>query len=274
MPGCESDRPDPPTLVLSPRHTDDSIRLWRAARDRDQRVERLQSWNVPARLHGRRVAIYGEPFFVQRIADQLDHVLLEPSFDWLANLPRRYLHRHVGRTNLASLDIIEFPAFVKPADDKCFEARVYNDIDDIPIEEERPERIPVLYANPVEWDLEIRAFVIDGSVETTSLYSIEGEFTTDVGDEERLRRALKEAQTFLEQFVADDAVSLPPSVVIDVGRLSSGKWAVVESNPVWSSGIYDCDPTVALDAVEWACVPGDEAREELERWSVERPNVE
>lgn len=73
---------------------------------------------------------------------------------------------------------------------------------------------------------------------------------------------------------SDDAVDISPPVVVDVGRLFTGEWAVVESNPTWSSGLYDCDPTVVLDALGSACVSKDEVGEELERWSVERAIVE
>ncbi|WP_432565164.1 ATP-grasp domain-containing protein [Kineococcus sp. SYSU DK003] len=34
------------------------------------------------------------------------------------------------------------------------------------------------------------------------------------------------------------------------------RWLVVEVNPLWASGPYDCDPVVFVDAVEYANTAG------------------
>ncbi|MFD0527608.1 ATP-grasp domain-containing protein [Kitasatospora arboriphila] len=58
-------------------------------------------------------------------------------------------------------------------------------------------------------------------------------------------------------FAADAlaAGGLPSAVVVDVGRLDDGTWAVVEANPAWASGGYAGDPEHVLDVVLRAASP-------------------
>jgi hypothetical protein len=44
--------PEPPTLLLSARYTEDSQRLWAAALRRSWRVERLHGWRAPLHKEG------------------------------------------------------------------------------------------------------------------------------------------------------------------------------------------------------------------------------
>lgn len=55
-----------------------------------------------------------------------------------------------------------------------------------------------------------------------------------------------------------DAADLPASVVIDIGRLDMGTWAVVEFNPTWASGLYACSPAEVL-----ACLAASQVRAEV-----------
>ena len=55
--------------------------------------------------------------------------------------------------------------------------------------------------------------------------------------------------------LADELVTLPPAIVLDVGRLATGGWAVVEGNPAWASGLCGCDPAAVLSVLAAATVP-------------------
>jgi hypothetical protein len=114
-----------PTLVLPSRYTSDTIRLWKAALELGWTAERLQNWQPPVGLSERDPIIYGEPMFAVAVAEALGLALIEPTLDWLAGLPSRYLNRHVRFLTFGDVGEIDYPTFIKPADDKCFPASVY-----------------------------------------------------------------------------------------------------------------------------------------------------
>ena len=113
------------TLVLSPRFTPDSMALRNAAIESGWDVERLRTWHPPDELVDRDVVPYGEPLFAAVVADVLQLALIEPHLSWVAELPLDLRQREIQFTNLAAARVIGSPAFIKPADDKCFHARVY-----------------------------------------------------------------------------------------------------------------------------------------------------
>jgi hypothetical protein len=76
-----------PTLILTPRYTEDSIALWQAGVQRGWDVERLQGWRIPEWLAEKEVVFYGEPLLASAVSQSLNVAPLEPPFDWLARLP-------------------------------------------------------------------------------------------------------------------------------------------------------------------------------------------
>ena len=65
-------------------------------------------------------------------------------------------------------------AFIKPAEDKCFEARAYSSRAELPVPGPLPENLAVLVQEVVEWQLEFRCFALDGRVITASPYWRDG----------------------------------------------------------------------------------------------------
>ena len=245
-----------PTLILSPRYTDDSIAIRAAAIRRGWRVMRLPNWRAPEGLEVEEATVYGEPLFVAAIAEPLDLVALEPPFDFLTNLPPEYVLREVTFGELASARTIADPKFIKPADDKCFKARVYADPSSLPPVGDIPEWTPVLVAEPVEWELEFRAFIQDRKIVTMSPYLRFGKLSmTDDGEWFATNDEIESATRLVESVVGDHRVDLPPGVVIDVGNIAHRGWAVVEANPAWGSGIYGCDPDRILDILRATIKP-------------------
>jgi len=112
-------------LVLPPRITPDTDAMLAAARTAGWGSLRLDSWRVPAGLSQRDVVLYGEPLFADVVAGSLGVALLQAPFDWLPKLPARYRQCAVTFTSLAAARQHPRPAFMKPADDKYFVARVY-----------------------------------------------------------------------------------------------------------------------------------------------------
>ncbi len=92
-----------PTLILTPRFTEDSQALWRAAGARGWGVERLTSWRVPNELLSIADPVfYLEALFGPSIAEQFGYSMIEPPNDWLPKLPEEYRKRSV---DLVTMDV-------------------------------------------------------------------------------------------------------------------------------------------------------------------------
>lgn len=209
--------------------------------------------------------IYGEPLFVAAVSEQLRIIPLEPDFAWLSGLPRQFLHRNVDYIPADRARQLEGPMFIKPANDKCFPAQIYEDPTNIP--SAIAPSTPCLASNPVAWRREFRAFVINRRVATISPYATDGELAQErdgswpfYGSE---RRA---ALRFLRRLLTTSRILLPPGLVIDVGKLANGCWAVVEANPAWGSGIYGCDPSKILSVLELSFCYSETVPESLASW--------
>ncbi|KRA17747.1 MULTISPECIES: ATP-grasp domain-containing protein [unclassified Lysobacter] len=238
-----------PTLILTPRQTEDSRSLWKAANALGWSTERLGGWRLPDHV----VALpdpvlYAEALFAPDYAETLGLTLLSPSEDWLVRLPMKYKHRHIRLTTLQEARKLEVPMFVKPPNDKSFPAGVYGGAD-LPIEYDGDT--PVLVSDVVQWNMEFRCFVLNRVLHTYSIYSRNGDLQRDTGfstsDDE-----CSALEAFMAEILADPSVEIPNAVVIDVGTLDDGRWACVEQNAAWGSGIYGCDPVRVLEVVRAA----------------------
>ena len=259
--------PGAPLLLLPPRMSEDSVKLWRAAGRLGWGVERLATWRLPFDLsdqRGRDVVLYGGLMFL--IADELGLALLEPPLDWLTRVPRDLLGRDVRFTSLSEARTHPCRAFIKPADEKSFTAGVYEP-GSLAASELLDPGTPVLISDPVDMELEFRCFVRERVVCTLSPYLRNGQLAESpdgswpASDEE-----YGEAVAFAERVLGDRRVALPPAVVLDVARLRSGNWVVIEVNPCWASGVYGCDPEEVLRVVRRACVPAGRLSEVERSW--------
>jgi hypothetical protein len=247
---------------LPPRYTVDSIALWKAAINAGWQTERITGWKISGTIEGD-VAIYGEPLFAATIAEQLSLALLRPPFDWLIHLPQDLLKRNIQFTTLSNAVTSQDAVFIKPADEKCFPAKVYEDATTIPGLELLPKDTPVLVAEPVKWLTEFRCFVINSQVMTASIYAKNHQLITE---DDVISTELDDALLFANQVLSKPEVTLPPAVVMDVGYIEGRGWAVIEANPVWGSGIYGCDPARVLEAVAWGCKPIAALSAEDKQW--------
>jgi hypothetical protein len=260
-------------LVLPPRFTPDTIAMGQAAQRAGWSVERLASWRVPDWLRGQDVALYGEPLFAAVVADELGLALLEPPFDWLPTIAADYRRREARLATLEEARQLRQPAFVKPADDKCFPAGVFPSGEALPRAEVLPGGTAVLIAEPVRWEVEFRSFVLDRAVVALSPYLRRGELAQS-SDGSWVDERVEAAREFARAVVSDPSVALPPAVVLDVGIIEERGWAVVEANAAWGSGIYGCDPVAILGVVRRACLPQVRVSPADRRWVVERASIE
>jgi len=241
-----------PTLILTPRHSDDSQALWKAAARLGWRTERLSGWRVPEHWTNLDEPVfYGEALFGPSISQDLGLTLVNPPEDWLVRLPHEHRLRDIRLSTLGAERRNPQRAFVKPPNDKSFPAKVY-------LGHELPqgydEAMLVLVSEVVDWTCEFRCFVLDRQLRTYSLYSRRGELARDTGF------ASSDAEDagmieFVERLLADPRVDLPRSTVIDVGLIAGCGWACVEQNAAWGAGLYGCDPTRALEVLRYASEP-------------------
>ncbi|MBN1317731.1 MAG: ATP-grasp domain-containing protein [Anaerolineales bacterium] len=261
-------------LIASPRVIDDTETIIAAAEEQNWSICRPRYWRIDEQPDGENFVVYGEPLFAAAVAQQLSLILLEPQFDWLSSLPPHYLKREIRSSNLGSMLADWFPAFIKPAGDKCFPAQVYPSQNDFPELEYLAPTTPILISEPVNWEIEFRCFIRERQCKTFSIYARNGELAQAAdGSWPTESHEKAKAESFINALLADPDVSLPPSVTIDVGRIEDRGWAVIEANPSWGSGIYGCDPYQVLDTIARGCRTIETLTDENIKWVVERPDV-
>ena len=237
-------------LVLGPRYSDDARILAQAARMQGWDVMKLSSSSVPDDLPGKDCRVYAEGFLAEHIAQSLGLHLLRPADDALARVERDFLQRNVMFTKATDFQPLNAPAFVKPADQKLFPARVYAPGEPIPGLELLQPDDPILVSDMVDFVREYRFFVVNRTVRTGSIYWLDG-LVPDVpvgyeGDGDAL---WPNAIGFARLVCAESQVELPEGFTLDIGLLRTGHWAVIEFNPAWASGIYACDPFGVLECL-------------------------
>jgi len=87
-------------LILSPRQSEDTQALWRAALQAGWHIERAVGWEPPVIPAGSKIAIYGEPILSRRLAEAYHHVLMEPAADWLIQLEFTWKKRAIKQGQL------------------------------------------------------------------------------------------------------------------------------------------------------------------------------
>jgi hypothetical protein len=263
-----------PFLLLTPREDiRDSFRLAEAARQRGWRVERVSSYQPNREQYPENdIVFWGETFFTTLVSQRLTYVILEPDFDQLAKFPPVYLKRDVQVTTLEEARRISTALFAKPADgNKAFESQVYQNGAELP-SRYLSKTLPVLVSTPVEWAVEYRFFILERAIAAYSVYGRHGQLALDEqGNWTAPESEQKEAVAFCVGLLQDERVILPPAVVLDVGIIADKGWALIEPNPVSSSGIYGCDPQKVLPVLQRASILESAVNADDRRWISHRP---
>jgi hypothetical protein len=238
-----------PTLILSPRYSDDSITLRRAAIALGWDVMRLASWRCTDDFEPEEPVLFGEPLFNTVVAEQLGLELIVPPEDFLVRLSQEYVRRQVKLLTAAEARTLPGPVFLKPPNRKTFPARVFTSGAELP---EMPDDDPVLACEPVEWVAEFRFFVRDRLVRAWSPYWLNGALARD-WDEWVIEPEMAAAtRSLVDRLLADPAVDLTAAFVLDAGVIRGVGPAVVEANEASGAGIYGCDPRDVLDVLRAA----------------------
>ena len=240
-----------PTLILSPRYSDDSIKLRRAAVALGWDVMRLASWRCPEDFDPEEPVLFAEPLFNAAVCEQLGLAVIEPPEDFLARLPLEYVRREVRLMTASEARTLPGPLFLKPPNRKTFPARVYASGTELP---EMPQDDPVLISEPVEWFAEFRYFVRDRRIHAWSPYWLNGALARR--DEDWIVEPEMERDTrrMVDLILADLRLELPAALVIDAGVIRDVGPAVVEANEASGAGIYGCDPRDVLEVLRAATV--------------------
>lgn len=238
-----------------------------AARTVGQPTLRLQTFRPTDALFDIPIAVYGESLFAIILTSKLKHVVLEPTSDWLVNLPEKYTRRDISKTTLGHARAFAKPYFVKNADGmKAFEAQVYQSGEELPTRDYYPDDYEVLVSEPIDWEVEYRCFIHERTLATMSIYLKNGDIArTANGDWLENTSEQNEAHKFCQTLLDNKDVAIPPACVIDVGRTSRG-WAVVEANPAYGSGIYGCDTKEVLRVINRATLHIDDITERDSLW--------
>lgn len=219
------------------------------------------------------IRTYGSIEFTQFVNQELNLGLTDCPEDFLCFLPLKYVSRAIGycRSDWLKVNADQYfskPLFIKPPRNKEFPAQVYNNVTELP--ESMTEY--VLCSKPVKFELEIRCFVRNNRLLTYSPYMLNMEPIELIDEKDTYWSVpvpqLRDWNYFhlcsnIEDFMNEmlDNVDFPKSCVVDIGLIDQGssyidnyKWAVVELNNPFSSGLYDCDPAQVLRCLEFGVV--------------------
>ena len=214
-------------------------------------------WRLDEELtkSGKKGVPYGSQTFCEVIAQQMGWTLKQNSFDWLARIHPAYLKRQVDFMTLGEAKLLKETKFIKPADDKVFQAGVYSP-GTLITPEVVPLDTPTLVSEVVEFDLEYRTFV-DKRVRTWSNYVMYDHIADHrfwdmipMGEEREPYEFVNDLLHDMEFHDMGSLITVPS--VIDVGRIKGKGWAIIETNQAWASGLYGCGPMQVLKVLEQA----------------------
>ncbi|MFI8006941.1 ATP-grasp domain-containing protein [Streptomyces sp. NPDC086010] len=234
-------------LILPPRLTASARVLRDTARRRGLPTVQLPDREVPEGLRGPETHLHAGPAFADAVAPALGIAPLEAPSDWLARLPAAFVRRGIRAMPIREAYALRRPAFVKSPNDKSIPALVYTDGSRLPGPDAVDPETTVLVSDIVAFEAEYRLHLLDGRVHTGSRYATAGRL--DLGPLSASARA------FGSEVLGAVGDTLPSAIVVDVGVLGTGGWAVIEANAAWAGGCYAADPDRALDVVLRAAGP-------------------
>jgi hypothetical protein len=255
--------PNACTLLLASMSLPSARQLAAVATKRRWKVHALDQ-TPDIQVTGRRT-FYGGTDRCAEYSSRFQLCLIEPPLDLIVHVPPEMLCRSVGFGTLAELRHVPGPVFAKPADPilKSFDAGVHRSVADIRGRRPIDPQTPVLLSEPVDWTSEFRCFVREGKVEAWSPYLSFGQPVWKPGSAGALPANLL---AFCQRLTSRMGTALPPAFVVDVGVLEDGRWAVVEFNPAWCSGILGADVEGVLRVVERAAMFAGTASAQDRRW--------
>lgn len=245
-------------FILSGHSTDANL-LWQVAVDNKWSIYRIgfnpedKLKTIPPEF---RIAYYGGTLLGQKISNYYNLSLLEPSLDWLLTIPEEYLGRKVEYLKISSFKQYNVPKFIKNADNKWFPARILN-ANGIPDFNYIDHDFYVYVQDIVNFRYEYRCFILNRELMDMSIYP-ENKFYTN--------NPINEAKQFIKKILNDGRIKIPISAVIDIGLTTEDKWLIVESNPSFASGIYNCAPELVFKTIIEASIKDEDLTDENKKF--------
>ncbi|MFZ4927578.1 ATP-grasp domain-containing protein [Chryseobacterium sp. Mn2064] len=237
-------------IALSPIYTDDSNNLKKASLNSPYELNRFNAkWNVPEEFRADVVAVYGEDIYAEIVAEQCNLTLTKPDDNWLSKISEEFTKRKIAYGKLKDF-VHEENIFIKCSDFKSFKAGVFDKVTNIKGFETLDPESMVFTSEVVEWELEVRCFVLNNEIKTYSSY-----WRNDVFDTHELSEKEKNDMFgFFRSFIQKYSSTLPVAIVLDFGIIKGKGWALIEANPAWCSGLYACDAEKALQVIAKSCI--------------------
>lgn len=240
-------------MLLHNRHTPDDCDIWRVAMKRGWNTVRTSAVEIYLKenIKGYNfIRYYGNTLHAEMIKEHLPFTFTPINPWYLANLAE-YTKRNIS---LVKFDDIKQPiqkeCFIKPCGAKWFEAKVFHEGEFI---SGAPDASDDCYiSDVVDYIDEVRCFVLDGEVLTSSLYRIDKQSYQEVENPEDSNLDDRIRDTPLEQYaqeIFEKCKGLPRAIVMDFGRLKNGTWNLIEFNEAWASGLYYCDPERCFEVI-------------------------
>ncbi|MBW8523333.1 ATP-grasp domain-containing protein [Chryseobacterium chendengshani] len=237
-------------IALSPIYTEDSNNLKKASIISPYELNRFNAkWNVPEEFRDDVIAVYGEDIYAEIVAEQCNLTLTKPKDNWLAEILEQFTKRKISYGQLKDF-VNEENIFIKCSDFKSFKAGVFDKVTDIKGFDSLDLESMVFISQVVEWELEVRCFVLNNEIKTYSSYWRNNAFDTNPLSETEQ----KELFGFFKDFIQKYSSTLPNAIVIDFGIIKGKGWALIEANPAWCSGLYACDAEKALEVIVESCI--------------------
>ncbi|MDQ1857630.1 ATP-grasp domain-containing protein [Chryseobacterium sp. WLY505] len=237
-------------IALSPMYTEDSNNLKKASLTSSYELSRFNAkWNVPEEFRADVVAVYGEDIYAEIVAEQCNLTLTKPNDNWLSNISEEFTKRKIVYGKLKDF-LHEENIFIKCSDFKSFKAGVFDKVTNIKGFETLDLESMVFTSEVVEWELEVRCFVLNNEIKTYSSYWRNDAFDINPLSEPEQ----KDLFEFFGRFITQYAETLPKAIVLDFGIIKGKGWALIEANPAWCSGLYACDAEKALEVILNSCI--------------------
>ncbi|MCT2560928.1 ATP-grasp domain-containing protein [Chryseobacterium herbae] len=237
-------------IALSPMYTEDSNNLKKASITSPYELNRFNAkWNVPEEFREDVIAVYGEDIYAEIVSDQCGLTLMKPDDNWLSLISEEFTKRKISYGQMKDY-IDQENMFIKCSDFKSFKAGVYQKVTDIKGFDTVDLSSTVFTSEVVEWQLEVRCFVLHGEIKTYSSYWRNDAFDMNPLSEKEENDMFVFFNLFIKKYVS----TLPAAIVLDFGIIKEKGWALIEANPAWCSGLYACDAEKALEVIVESCV--------------------
>lgn len=241
-------------LLLDNRYSQDSNDIKRIANERGWETDRTTYYSVENAIKEKDlVRYYGNTLLWESIKDKVPFWIPEIPDEILPRLSK-WTKRKISLMSfgeMAAIDRVK-PFFIKPCGEKWFEARVYEPQEQI--DGAIKDGDSVYISEVRKFVNEVRCFVSEGKIETSSLYIIDGQVWSNTNfppeeinfDDELKHTPLKE---YAFDIYRETKYSLSPHLVYDFGQDENGDWSLIEFNNPPFCGLYYTDWGKAFEVI-------------------------